>query len=112
MLEIFVLKFYLNLLIRCLSGPYCQTYLQGRITSATTFLSTAPTTDGRQTSSPTDTVAVTATNEPQSTVGSGDTPANTTNNQELPAAGTDQTTEGNPCNLLLKGEMAVIDFYV
>lgn len=72
--------------------------LQGRITSVTTFLSTVPTTDGRQTSSPT--VAVTTTNGPQS------------NNQELRAAGTDQTTEGDPCNLLLKGETAVIDFYV
>lgn len=61
-------------------------------------------------SSPTDTVAVTATNERQSTVGSGGTTDNTTHNQELPAAGTHQATEGDPCYLLLKGETAANDF--
>lgn len=60
--------------------------------------------------SPTDTVAVTATTEHQSTVGSGGTTANTTHNQESPAAGTHQATEGDPCNLLLKGETAANDF--
>ena len=65
-----------------------------------------PTTDGGQTSS---IPVVNTTYGPQSaTVRSGDTPANTTNNQGLPAAGSDHTSEGDPCNLV-KGKTKHID---
>ncbi|KAM7447218.1 hypothetical protein ABFA07_004644 [Porites harrisoni] len=73
-----------------------------------------PTTDGGQTPSTSDTATlttdggqassisvVTTTYGPQSaTVQPGDTSADTTDNQGLPAAGSDHTTKGDPCNLV------------
>lgn len=89
--------------LRCISSPYCQTYLQGKLTSVTTFLALASSTVQTDGEPQTQT-----TNE---SVSSGDTPGNTTDNQELSTAVSDQTTEGDPC-ILVRGEMALIDIYV
>ena len=73
-----------------------------------------PTTDGGQMPSASDTATpstdsgqtysasvVTTADRPQSaTVCSRDAPVTTTDNQGLPAAGSDHTTEGDPCNLV------------
>lgn len=118
-LKFLFFEFYINQgCVKCIKGVYPVLTVRGiykkNLPLVLSFFATAATppcsTDSGEPSTTNDTVAANTTDGPQSTVSSRDTPADTTDNQGLPAAGSD-TTEGDPCNLV-KGEMALIDFYV